>query len=216
EQIRETLDPLLVTALWGIGPRTGAHLEKAGIRTVQELRLAPESFINALFGNQSHFFRALAEGRDERAVCADAGERSVSHETTFEHDLINADALVGELRPLTEGLCASLRRHELLPRTLVLKLRTVDFHRHTRQRRFAPPDNSFAVLWPLAETLLRNWLRDHPGRPLRLIGVGARDFAGTDQLALFEEDLNRGRRLDATADAVRERFGDEALSRGMP
>ncbi|MGH8378862.1 MAG: Y-family DNA polymerase, partial [Gammaproteobacteria bacterium] len=42
EQIRETLDPLLVTALWGIGPRTGAHLEKAGIRTVQELRLAPE------------------------------------------------------------------------------------------------------------------------------------------------------------------------------
>ncbi|MGH8307113.1 MAG: DNA polymerase IV [Gammaproteobacteria bacterium] len=216
EQIREMLDPLPVTVLWGIGPRTAAHLGQAGIRTVQELRLAPEPLINALFGNQSRFFRALAEGRDERAVCADAGERSVSHETTFEHDLINADALVGELRPLTEGLCANLRRHELLPHTLVLKLRTVDFHRHSRQRRFAPPDNGFAVLWPLAETLLRDWLRDHPGRPLRLIGVGARDFAGTDQLALFEEDLNRGRRLDAAADAVRERFGDEALSRGMP
>ncbi len=221
EHVRETLDPLPVTALWGIGPRTGAHLGKAGIRTVRELRLAPDSLIKALFGNQSRFFRALAEGRDERAVCADAGERSVSHETTFEHDLINPNALAGELRHLTEGLCASLRRHELLPHTLVLKLRTVDFRRHTRQRRFAPPDNSFAVLWPLAEALLRGWLRDNPGRPLRLIGVGARDFAGNDQLALFEEglfekELKRGRRLDAAADAVRERFGDEVLSLGTP
>ncbi|MGA9852517.1 MAG: DNA polymerase IV [Gammaproteobacteria bacterium] len=216
EHVREALDPLPVTVLWGIGPRTGAHLEKASIRTVQELRLAPESLIKALFGNQSRFFQTLAEGRDERAVGGGDHERSVSHETTFEHDLTDAHTLALELRPLTEGLCASLRRHALLPHTLMLKLRTADFHRHTRQRRFAPPDNSFAVLWPLAEDLLHDWLRKNPGRPLRLIGVGARDFAANDQLVLFEESLSRGRRLDAATDAVHERFGEEALWRGVP
>ncbi|MGB9430404.1 MAG: DNA polymerase IV [Gammaproteobacteria bacterium] len=215
EQVRETLDPLPVTALWGIGPHTGAHLERAGIRTVRELRLAPESLIKALFGNQSRFFQSLADGQDERSVGGDDHERSVSHETTFERDLTDLPALTQELRPLTEALCTSLRRHGLFPHTLVLKLRSTDFKRHTRQRRFAPPDNSFAVLWPLAESLLRNWLQENPGQALRLIGVGARDFAANDQLALFEENLNRGRLLDAATDAVRERFGEAALSRGL-
>ncbi len=216
ERTRETLDPLPVTALWGIGPHSGAHLEKAGIRTLRELRLAPEPLLAALFGSQARFFQALAEGRDERPVGGDTRERSVSQETTFARDLSDWRALAGELRPLTEGLCASLRRHSLRPHTLVLKLRTADFRRHTRQRRFAPPDNAFAVLWPLAETLLHDWLREKPGRPLRLIGIGARDFVHADQLALFEENRASERRLEAAVDAVRQRFGDGKLARGMP
>jgi len=215
-RVQIMLDPLPVTALWGIGPRTGAHLEKAGIHTIAELRLAPEPLLHALFGNQARFFQRLARGEDERSVGGDARERSVSQETTFERDLTDFKSLAAELRPLTESLCAILQRHQLWPHTLVVKLRTRDFRRHTRQRRFAPPDASFAVLWPLAQALLREWLETHPHQPLRLIGVGARDFAVTDQLGLFEESLQRGQRLDAAAEAVRARFGDDALSRGLP
>jgi DNA polymerase-4 len=215
-QVQATLDPLPVTALWGIGPRTGAHLDNAGIRTVVELRLAPEPLLQALFGNQAHFFQRLARGEDQRTVGGDAHERSVSQETTFERDLTEFKSLAAELRPLTESLCAILRRQQLRPHTLVLKLRTVDFKRHTRQRRFAPPDASFAVLWPLAQALLRAWLAAHPQPPLRLIGVGARDFAASDQLGLFEESLQRGQRLDTATDAVRARYGEDALSRGLP
>lgn len=215
EQVQTLLDPLPVTAIWGIGPRTGAHLESAGIRTVAELRLAPEPLLQALFGNQARFFQQLARGEDSRTVNGDVRERSISQETTFERDLAEFDALAAELRPLSAELCASLRREQLRPHTLVLKLRTTDFKRHTRQRRFTPPDNSFSVLWPLAQGLLREWLRLHPRRPLRLIGIGARDFAASDQLGLFEESLQRGQRLDAATDAVQARFGAAALSRGL-
>ena len=216
ERVRDTLDPLPVTALWGIGPRTGEQLAHNDIRTIRDLRLAPEQLVQALFGNQSRFFQSLAAGHDERAVGMNAGERSVSQETTFENDLTDLRTLAHELSPLTEGLCSILRRDDLLPNTLVLKLRTADFRRHTRQRRFAPPDNSFAVLWPLAKSLLREWLRENPGQALRLIGVGARDFATRDQLALFEDGLNRNRRLDSTTDAIQVRFGERVLRRGMP
>ncbi|HVA56080.1 MAG TPA: DNA polymerase IV [Gammaproteobacteria bacterium] len=216
ERVRETLDPLPVTALWGIGPRTGEQLAHNDIRTIQDLRLAPQQLVQALFGNQSHFFQSLAAGHDERTVGLNAGERSVSQETTFENDLTDLQTLAHELGPLTEGLCAILRRDDLLPNTLVLKLRTADFRRHTRQRRFAPPDNSFAVLWPLAKSLLREWLRKNPGQALRLIGIGARDFATHDQLALFEDSLNRNHRLDSTTEAIQVRFGERALHRGMP
>jgi len=215
ERVRDTLDPLPVTALWGIGPRTGAQLAQYGIHTIRDLRLAPQPLVQTLFRNQSQFFQLLAAGHDERAVGMNAGERSVSQETTFENDLTDLQALAHELRPLTEGLCAMLRRDGLLPNTLVLKLRTADFRRHTRQRRFAPPGNSYAVLWPLAKSLLGEWLRENPGQALRLIGIGALDFVTHSQMALFEDDLNRNQRLDSTTDAIQIRFGEHALRRGM-
>lgn len=216
ELVQETLDPLPVTVLWGIGPRTGSQLENASIRTVRELRLAPEPLARALFGNQARRFQALAQGHDERAVTGQVRERSVSHETTFEQDLTDPVTLSGILRTLTEDLCASLRAIGLRPQTVTLKVRTSDYQRHTRQRQFRPPDNSFGILWPLAQCLLRDWLRSHPSQALRLIGVGARNFSSSDQLALLEDGLNRERQLDAATDAVRERFGKYALTRGMP
>jgi len=213
-ELRAVLDPLPVTALWGIGPRTQEGLARAGLRTVQDLRLAPEAKLKALFGGQALHYKALAEGRDERPVDGGGGERSVSQETTFEKDLDRLVDLEPILRVLTEDLCRLLRKNGLRPHTLVVKLREADFSRHTRQRRFTPPDASFDCLFPLARALLSRWLEEHPGRALRLLGVGARDFAATEQLVLFDEDRTRRERLESTADAVRARFGDESLRRG--
>ncbi len=214
EEVQATLDPLPVTAIWGIGPRSGEALGRAGIKTVRDMRLAPEAMLKALFGNLALHYKALAEGRDERAVDGSGGDRSVSQETTFEKDLKELKELTPVLRELTEDLSRILRRSELKPHTLVLKLRETDFSRHTRQRRYTPADNSFATLYPIAEELLARWLQEHPGKALRLLGVGSRDFATEGQLGLFEEGSERQRRLEAAADAVREKFGPESLNRG--
>lgn len=216
EAVQTTLDPLPVTALWGIGPRTGEALSKAGVATIRDLREAPDGMLKALFGNQALHYRTLAEGRDERPVDEDGGERSVSQETTFERDLKEMRELEPVLRGLTEDLCRILRKNDLRPRTLVLKLRETDFSRHTRQRRFAPPDASFGALFPIAHALLARWLEEHPGRALRLLGVGARDFAGDRQSDLFDEGRERRERLEAASDAVREKFGPGSLNRGIP
>ncbi len=216
EEVQATLDPLPVTAMWGIGPRSGDSLAKAGIMTIQDLRLAPEAKLKALFGNQALHFRALSEGRDERAVDGSGGERSVSQETTFERDLTDMGDLDPILRTLTEDLCRILRKNDLKPHTLVLKLREADFTRHTRQRRFTPPDASYGALYPIARALLSRWLEEHLHRPLRLLGVGARDFAEAGQFDLFDEGRARRERLEAASDAVREKFGDGSLKRGMP
>ncbi|HEY1990870.1 MAG TPA: DNA polymerase IV [Gammaproteobacteria bacterium] len=215
EAVQATLDPLPVTAIWGIGPRTGESLARAKIATIRDLRLAPEAKLKALFGSQALRFKALAEGRDDRAVDGSGGERSVSQETTFERDLTDLRELDPVLRSLTEDLCRILRKNALKPHTLVVKLREADFSRHTRQRRFTPADASFDALYPIAHALLSRWLEEHPLRPLRLLGVGARDFAGDEQQDLFDESRARRQRLDTTADAVRERFGDSMLRRGV-
>ena len=214
EEVQATLDPLPVTAMWGIGPRTGDSLAKAKIATIRDLRLAPEAKLKALFGSQALQFKARAEGRDERPVDDSGGERSVSQETTFERDLSDMKDLDPVLRALTEDLCRILRKNALKPHTLVVKLREADFSRHTRQRRFTPADASFDALYPIARALLARWLEEHPHRLLRLLGVGARDFAGDEQQDLFDESRARRERLESASDAVRERFGDGALRRG--
>lgn len=216
DEIQATLDPLPVTALWGIGPRTRDALAKSRIQYVRDLRFAPEAMLKALFGNQALHYRALAEGRDDRPVDGSGGERSVSQETTFEKDLREMRDLEPVLRALTEDLCRILRKNALKPRTLVVKLRETDFSRHTRQRRYAPADHSFDTLYPIARELLARWLQEHPRRALRLLGVGARDFDEDEQMTLFDEDRARRQRLEATADAVRDRFGTDSLRRGLP
>ena len=215
EDVQTTLDPLPVTAMWGIGPRTGEVLAKAGIATIRDLRGAPDAMLKALFGNQALRYQALAEGRDARPVDEGGGERSVSQETTFERDLMEMRELEPVLRGLTEDLCRLLRKNDLRPRTLMLKLRETDFSRHTRQRRFAPPDASFGALFPIAQALLARWLEEHPGRALRLLGVAARDFAGDRQSELFDEGRERRERLETASDAVREKFGTASLRRGI-
>ncbi|HEX7964465.1 MAG TPA: DNA polymerase IV [Gammaproteobacteria bacterium] len=215
EEVQATLDPLPVTAMWGIGPRTGESLKKAGIATIRDLRGAPEHKLKALFGSQALHFKALAEGRDARPVDDSGGERSVSQETTFERDLGDMRDLDPILRGLTEDLCRILRKNGLKPHTLVVKLRETDFSRHTRQRRFTPADASFDALYPIARGLLVRWLEEHPHRQLRLLGVGARDFAGDEQQDLFDESRARRQRLESASDAVRDRFGDSALRRGV-
>jgi DNA polymerase-4 len=214
EEVQATLDPLPVTAMWGIGPRTGESLAKAKIATIRDLRLAPEAKLKALFGSQALQFKARAEGRDERPVDDSGGERSVSQETTFERDLSDMKDLDPVLRALTEDMCRILRKNALKPHTLVVKLREADFSRHTRQRRFTPADASFDALYSIARALLVRWLEEHPRRQLRLLGVGARDFAGDEQQDLFDESRARRERLESASDAVRERFGDGALRRG--
>ena len=214
EEVQATLDPLPVTAIWGIGPRTGESLAKAGIRTIHDLRQAPEAKLKALFGSQALQYKALADGHDTRAVDGSGGERSVSQETTFERDLTDLADLEPILRSLTEDLCRILRKNALKPHTLVVKLREVDFSRHTRQRRFAPPDASYGTLYPIARELLGRWLEEHPRRPLRLLGVGARDFATEGQADLFDDSRARRERLETASDAVRDRFGAGSLRRG--
>src|SRR5690348_9165503 len=214
-EVQSTLDPLPVTAMWGIGPRTGESLSRTKIRTIRDLRLAPEAKLKALFGSQALRFKALAEGRDDRPVDDSGGERSVSQETTFERDLGTLPELEPVLRTLTEDLCRILRKNMLKPHTVVVKLRETDFSRHTRQRRFTPADASFDALYPIARALLARWVEEHPGRALRLLGVGARDFSGDEQQDLFDESRARRQRLEAASDAVRDRFGDSALRRGV-
>ena len=142
--------------------------------------------------------------------------KSISHETTFEHDIADMEVLRAWLVDLTEQVGCRLRRHGLRGRTVQLKVRFADFSLITRSQTLPEPTDITEELWRAADELLCQRLpAGH--LPVRLVGMGVSglDDTGLVQGMLFDqEERQKQSRLDAVADQVKERFGTEALRRG--
>ena len=96
---------------------------------------------------------------------------------------------------------------------VTLKLKTEDFRTITRSRRLNIPTHSAEEMFQTAEPLLAH---EADGRAFRLIGIGAHDLVEADQV--LQGDLfgagPADSRVDKVLDAVRDRFGDDAIVRG--
>lgn len=215
EAVQAFLDPLPVTRLWGVGKAAAQRLYGLGLYTVQDIRETPLTVLEEALGNHGEHLWDLAHGRDERPVVSEREAKSISHETTFETDLGDRDALLAQLLHLTEQVAWRLRRHALAGRTVHLKLRYGDFTSLTRSVSLRRPSDNTDTLWRAVEALFLERV-PQPLPPVRLIGMGVSGFdqTGPQQEDLFEAPDEASRsRLDQLSDAVRERFGESLLKR---
>ena len=211
------LAPLSLKRLWGVGPKTQQVLEDLGMRTIGDLARADPALLEARLGEHGATILQRARGDDDdREVVAEPGDpKSIGHAHTFDRDTLDRAQLENTLLRLSEGVGRRLRKHELRGRTVTLQLRVAPFETRTRQRTLTEPTADDLRIYETARSLLREALaadRD-AGRvsPVRLVGVTASGLVGGEQLDLFTGA--RVSRLNAALDAVRSRFGDDALDR---
>ena len=211
------LAPLPLKRLWGVGPKTQQVLEDLGMRTIGDLARADPALLEARLGEHGATIQQRARGNDDdREVVAEPGDpKSIGHAHTFDRDTLDRAQLENTLLRLSEGVGRRLRKHELRGRTVTLQLRVAPFETRTRQRTLTEPTADDLRIYETARSLLREALaadRD-AGRvsPVRLVGVTASGLVGGEQLDLFTGA--RVSRLNAALDAVRSRFGDDALDR---
>src|SRR5947207_5351587 len=81
------LAPRPVTQIFGVGKAAQARLARDGLRTVGDLQRLDEAELMRRYGAEGTRLWRLARGLDERPVRAERETKSVSAETTFEHDL---------------------------------------------------------------------------------------------------------------------------------
>ena len=190
ERVSEVLDPLSVRRLPGLGRKTGGRVEALGIKTLGELRRAPDALLWPVFGRYTQRVRDRAAGIDERAVCAEREDISISAEDTFDMDIADAVRLQSELARLAELTHSRMRSKQLVTGCISIKIRRHDFATFTRQRSISPPTAEPATISNVARDLLADWLRENPRARLRLLGVGVSHLTPADQLVLL------GGRLD--------------------
>jgi DNA polymerase-4 len=213
ERVREVLDPLSVRRLPGLGRKTGARVEAAGIHTLGELRGAPDAILWPIFGRYCAWIRERASGVDERPVLPDMEDKSLSAEDTFEEDIADPRLLQRQLARLADLAGSRLRGRGLVAGCIGVKIRRDDFSTFTRQRAVAPPTGEGRAIGGVAAELLTRWLAANPDTKLRLLGVVLTELTPAAQLGLFE-DPRQPSGIDAALDEVRGRFGSHALRRG--
>ena len=202
-----------VGLLWGVGPVMERRLARDGITRIGELAGIGEDELAARYGKLGRRLWSCARGVDDRPVDPNRWAKSVSSEITLEEDIADAERLRPILWKLAETLARRLRKAGLAAGGVTLKLKTARFRTVTRSRRLHVTTRSADRMFRVAEPLLA---READGRAFRLIGVGAYNLVadGPDtQAGLFdagpsEEDL------DDVVDALRDRFGDDAVVRG--
>ncbi len=209
------LQPQPVRLIWGVGTATLAALERAGIRTIADLLRWDRTDLAARFGHMGERLWHLARGEDRRRVSRDAPVKSISKETTFFEDTSDADLLDGHLWRLAEQVADRAKAKGLAGRTVTLKLKRGDFQLVTR--RHALPDAT-----QMADRIYRSArvLFDHADTsgPFRLIGVGIADLVPEDQADrsadLLDPDATRRAAAERATDAIRARFGRDAIVKG--
>jgi DNA polymerase-4 len=207
------LASLPIGRLRGVGAVTERKLREMGINTIGELASLPSAIFTRVFGKHGHDLHQLAQGIDDSPVVPERQAKSIGRETTFATDLSNRGVLEETLLALCDDVAASLRRHGLLASSVILKLRYDDFRLHTRSQALAAQADTVEPIYSTVATLLR---ATSLARPVRLIGIGAGGLVPeTDrQLLLFGNEAREKQRKVATVmDAIRERFGDDAITR---
>ena len=217
------LAPLPVSAMSGIGKSAESRLAHYRIFTLGDLARAPKSALANVFGINGEYMRLRAQGR-ERASVATVDEtrqvKSVSNERTFAKDLTDRADVDAALALLGESVGRRLRRTGLTGTTVTLKLKFTWGTGRTAQRRLTHPTDDENIFVAAARELLDGiWTDD---THVRLLGLGMSDFdhEGGVQTDLFCDVDERGaqasekRDLSVAMDAVREKFGDEAVSFG--
>ena len=134
--IRTRIWPLPVRKINGIGPKANSKLSEIGINTIGELAASDIMVLQAQFGTRyAIWLSAVAQGIDHRQVKTFRPTKSVSREATFERDLhvkIDRQILSEKLCSLCTRVSDDLEKHQIVGRTIGIKIKFSDFSIVTR------------------------------------------------------------------------------------
>jgi DNA polymerase-4 len=216
-EVAAFLAVLPVGRIPGVGRRTLEALTLLGIRTAGDMLAHPPEFFARRLGAAGLDLYDRARGVDPSPVSSGRQVKSVSAENTFERDVASREVLAAWLLRQAERVGRELRRKGRRGRTVTLKLKYADFRQITRSKTLPEPTDCDETIFAVARGLLDAVPLD---RPARLVGVGVCGFhAGQVRLSLWHDPAGAGpdrrsRRLDGAIDAIRDRFGREAIVRG--
>ncbi len=209
---KDYLAPLKIERMPGIGQRTGTLLQQMGVRTIKILSEIPLPMMQNLLGKNGIDLSRKANGIDPSPIIPYSEQKSMGTEETFHQDTIDMNFLNAELIRMTEKLTFQLRKQERLTGCVTVKLRYANFDTVSKQMVISYTASDAVLLKKVKELFGKLFDRR---MLVRLIGVRFSHLVqGSQQINLFE-DTEEAVRLYQAMDAMRARFGDEAIKRAI-
>jgi DNA polymerase-4 len=167
--IKAKIWPLAVRKLWGVGPKTEAHLKALGITSIGGLAArSPEELMQHFGRAYGQYLYESSRGIDERPLVTHWEPKSTSRETTFETDIADWQVLARTLVGLTKEVVADIQERRYKARTVTVKIRFSDFETHTRARTLEAASDSLDEIRGAAFECMK---RFEFKKKVRLIGI---------------------------------------------
>ncbi|WP_409016007.1 DNA polymerase thumb domain-containing protein [Anaerostipes caccae] len=215
EEVPNKMWPLPVENLLFVGPATKKKLHNLGIRTIGELAHINPELLKSHIGNKHGIqIYEYANGIDRAPVEAQqADSKGYGNSITLPSDIDSLEEADTVVLSLAETVASRLRADRVKASCITVEIKDCQFRRSSHQKKlFAPTDITNEIV-QAAKELYREKFR---GTSVRLIGVRASDitkeeFAQMDFLS--DEKKEKLRMLDQSIDAIRIKYGKDAVQR---
>ncbi len=215
---REFLHPLPNRWLPGIGPKTSARLNAAGLAKIRHVAATPVEMLELVLGKQAAMIRQFADGIDERPLIpAREPQKSFSQQETFASDLTDEEYLEAVLRRMADDLFAKVREERRTIRTLTVLVRYNDrAEDQVSESLPEPTDLETDVYGRLRVMLKKAWKRRVSVRlvSLKLSNLYDGQFRSELPLTVPSQRLGAEARLAAVVDELRHARGRSVILRG--
>ncbi|MGA2543808.1 MAG: DNA polymerase III subunit alpha [Verrucomicrobiota bacterium] len=212
------LHPLPNQWLPGIGPKTSARLNAAGLAQIRHIAATPLEMLGLLLGDQAAAIRQFARGIDERPLIPlREPQKSFSEQETFPTDVTDEEYLQAALRRMADHLFAKVRQEGRSIRTLTVKVRYNDMAEdQVNESLREPTDLETDVYGRLGAMLGSAWKRRVSLRLVSLKLANVYDGRFRSELALeaSAQRQNAHSRLAAVIDELRRARGHTVIMRG--
>jgi len=179
DEVQKFLDPLPVSELAGVGPKTAAALVHIGVSTVRQLRRISEAQLLGMFGKHGTSMYQFARGEDASPVEAGGEAKSVGRHQTFDVDTRSAEEILSALHQLAEEIILDVVRLHVWFKTIAVTVRFSNFKTYSRSYTLARATQDPLTLLFHGTRLLLPYLdaRQNPhGLKIRLVGLRAEKF----------------------------------------
>ncbi len=219
-EIRQKLWPLPVTSLFMCGRSSVETLRKLGIITIGDLACADPAIVEAHLKSHGITLWEYANGIDSSRVEVQQGRaKGVGNSTTLSSDVTRREDACQVLLSLAESVGTRLRDSHELAGNVCTEIKYATFRCVSHQTVLHTPTASTDTIYKTACSLFDElW----DGTPIRLLGIRTAKLVKDSepvQLSLFDLAAakpvsEKQQKLDAALDAIRKRYGTEAIKRG--
>ena len=211
------LHPLEVERLWGVGPATARKLHAVRLSTVGDVAGLSEETLIALLGRASgRQLYALSRNHDARRVRPGRRRGSIGAQRALGRSSKSPEALDATLVALVDRITRRMRSAGRVGRTVVLRLRFGDFSRATRSHTLPRSTAQTLAILATARALLAAAQPEIEARGLTLVGISVTNLESDAAVQLVLPFADDGQdAVDSAVDAVRNRFGTAAITRGV-
>lgn len=219
EEVERKFWPLPVRDLFLVGAATERKLKMLGIYTIGDLAKADIRVLKKRLGKHGETIWHFANGRNADAVTPEPAEnKGYGNSVTTATDVTTFEEGHQVLLSLCETVASRMRRDGKNGSCLTIHLRTNEFLHFSHQSRLTGSTNITGEIYRQA---CRVFDEAWDGvTPLRQLGVQMTMLSSEpyQQFDLFSgmspEQFERKLKLDETVDALRDKFGEDAIRRG--